>query len=96
MLEIWTRGLYRATPHRVRNRTTKDRLSVPFFFDPNFNSVVRPLPHKLLFPDQIVTPEQMRKEQEEAAGPGILYGKYILNKVLNVFPDLGEGALKSM
>lgn len=29
MLELWTRGLYRATPHRVRNAANRDRYSYP-------------------------------------------------------------------
>ena len=32
-----------ATPHRVRSSPTADRLSIPFFFDPHFGAVVRPL-----------------------------------------------------
>lgn len=37
MLELWTHGFYRATPHRVRNKADNDRLSMPFFFDPNWD-----------------------------------------------------------
>jgi isopenicillin N synthase-like dioxygenase len=36
MLDRMTGGLYRSTPHRVRNPAPRARLSFPFFFDPNF------------------------------------------------------------
>ena len=43
MLDRMTGGLYRSTPHRVRNLAAGDRLSFPFFFDPNFNVEVKPI-----------------------------------------------------
>jgi 2OG-Fe(II) oxygenase superfamily len=48
MLELWTHGLYRATPHRVRNKGTGDRLSFPLFFDPNWQSSLAPIDPSLL------------------------------------------------
>ena len=43
MLDRVTRGLYRSTPHRVRNPSRRDRLSFPFFFDPGWNARIGPL-----------------------------------------------------
>ena len=43
MLDRLTRGAYRSTPHRVRNRSTRDRLSFAFFFDPNFHAEIHPI-----------------------------------------------------
>jgi isopenicillin N synthase-like dioxygenase len=40
MLELWTHGYYRATPHRVRNKAGSDRISMPFFFDPNWDQTL--------------------------------------------------------
>ena len=34
---------FRSTPHRVKNTADRDRLSFPFFFDPNFAAVVEPI-----------------------------------------------------
>ena len=42
MLKIWTNGLYQSTPHRVV-QSQVDRVSVPFFFEPNYDTVVSPL-----------------------------------------------------
>lgn len=44
MLHRMSNGLLRSTPHRVTNRTGRERYSVPFFFDPHVNTVVAPLP----------------------------------------------------
>eukprot|EP00698_Gefionella_okellyi_P007872 TRINITY_DN1926_c0_g2_i1.p1 TRINITY_DN1926_c0_g2~~TRINITY_DN1926_c0_g2_i1.p1 ORF type:complete len:330 (+),score=60.58 TRINITY_DN1926_c0_g2_i1:126-1115(+) len=81
MLEIWTCGLYRATPHRVRNVSDSDRLSAPFFFDPNFECLVSPLTQ---FAAQASVPIDR---------PPIKYGDYILAKVLRVFPELKKDAI---
>ncbi len=40
----WSNGRLRSTPHRVINRTGSDRYSIPYFFDPDANAVVAPLP----------------------------------------------------
>ena len=43
MLSRYTNGLLRSTPHRVINKSGKERFSCPFFFDPHTNAVVQPL-----------------------------------------------------
>jgi isopenicillin N synthase-like dioxygenase len=43
MMKLLTDGFYRATPHRVVNRSGRQRFSVPFFADPNFDVLVTPV-----------------------------------------------------
>jgi isopenicillin N synthase-like dioxygenase len=42
--ERWSNGRLRSTPHRVVNRTGRDRYSIPYFFDPSARSSIAPLP----------------------------------------------------
>ncbi len=45
MLEKMTGGVLRSTPHRVRNPSASDRVSFPFFFDPDFEASVSSIVH---------------------------------------------------
>jgi isopenicillin N synthase-like dioxygenase len=91
MLDRMTAGLYRSTPHRVQNVTRRDRLSFPFFFDPNFNVRIEP----------IVTPDATRAaadrgERWDRASVHDFqgtYGDYVLAKVSKVFPQLRRRVL---
>ena len=40
MLEIWTNGRYKSTVHRVLTSGEYERYSIPFFYDPVFETVV--------------------------------------------------------
>jgi isopenicillin N synthase-like dioxygenase len=90
MLDRLTRGIYRSTPHRVVNTSKRNRLSFPFFFDPNFDARVSPiegLEHRA--PDD---PHERwdRVSVHEFSGT---YGDYLLGKVLRVFPELRKEVL---
>jgi isopenicillin N synthase-like dioxygenase len=43
VMKIWTGGRFMATPHRVINRSGKERYSIPFFMNPGFDVKVRPI-----------------------------------------------------
>ncbi len=88
MLERMTGGYYRSTPHRVKNRTTKSRLSFPFFFDPNFDATMHAIPLDHL---NLSTIEQTANERWDGANVHDFegtYGDYVLGKVGKVFPQL--------
>lgn len=80
MLERMTGGLYRSTPHRVRNVSGRDRLSFPFFFDPSWDARITPL-----FPPRA---GERRWDGESVFDFEGTYGDYLLRKVGRVFPEL--------
>ncbi|KAJ3102337.1 hypothetical protein HDU97_000618 [Phlyctochytrium planicorne] len=43
MLSHWSNGVYRSTPHRVQSVAGTDRVSVPFFFEPNYDARISPI-----------------------------------------------------
>lgn len=43
MLHRWSNGRLLSTPHRVHNRSGRERWSVAFFFDPHVSTVIEPL-----------------------------------------------------
>jgi isopenicillin N synthase-like dioxygenase len=88
MLDRMTGGWYRSTPHRVRNTSGRDRLSFPFFLDPDFTAEVPPLPGRA------ATGADGRRRwdgQDLRAFTGT-YGDYLVAKVAKVFPDLHRDA----
>jgi isopenicillin N synthase-like dioxygenase len=86
VLDRLTRGIYRSTPHRVLNTSRRDRLSFPFFFDPNFDAEVRPI--EGLANRTAIDDSQERWDRANVHSVSGTYGDYILNKVSKVFPQL--------
>ncbi len=40
----WTNDVYVSTPHRVVNRSARERYSIAFFYDPNPDAMVETIP----------------------------------------------------
>lgn len=89
MLDRMTGGLYRSTPHRVRNRAGHDRLAFPFFFDPNFNAEVKPIEGSRVIDDD----REERWDRQSVHEFSGTYGEYLLGKVSRVFPQLRREVL---
>lgn len=85
MLDKLTGGLYRSTPHRVRNLSGNERLSFPFFFDPGWDSEVPPLPY--------TEGGRARWDGQDLRAFTGTYGEYLLGKVSKVFPQLRADVL---
>jgi isopenicillin N synthase-like dioxygenase len=88
MLDRLTNGRYISALHRVRNNSETARLSMAFFFDPNFDAVLESIPG--IWP-------VIRRPQLIDRWDGIdlrnlhgTYGDYLLDKVSKVFPELGR------
>jgi isopenicillin N synthase-like dioxygenase len=91
MLDRMTGGLYRSTPHRVRNFSGTDRYSFPFFFDPGFDADIRRLPTAALLEDD----RERRWDGASVHAFEGTYGDYLVGKVAKVFPALGRTVLSS-
>ncbi|HET9237869.1 MAG TPA: 2-oxoglutarate and iron-dependent oxygenase domain-containing protein [Oligoflexus sp.] len=90
MLDRMTGGLYKSTPHRVKNVSGRNRYSYPLFFDPGFDTEVKALPLAKVEQDD-------REERWDKASVHAFqgtYGDYVLSKVSKVFPDLKQDVLE--
>lgn len=81
MIERWTNGIWKSTMHRVIHRGDGGvhgpggggRISVPFFFEPNFDAMVKPL--------ESCVKRSGRPKMHE----GSTYGEHLLTKVFSNF-----------
>ncbi len=81
MLEKATGGVYRSTPHRVRSPRDADRISMPYFFDPGWDTKV----------ERLGDGPGADPNRWDHADPHLFdgaYGDYVWSKVAKVFPDL--------
>jgi isopenicillin N synthase-like dioxygenase len=89
MLDRMTGGRYRSTPHRVQNRAKRDRLSLPFFFDPNFHAEIEPIELRNIVSED----KDTRWDRASVHSFRGAYGEYLLSKVSKVFPQLRQSVL---
>ncbi|KAK9109276.1 hypothetical protein Sjap_017336 [Stephania japonica] len=73
MLKIWSNGLYESTLHQVINTSPKYRVSVAYFYEPNFDAAIKP--------SEFCKEKTGGKENYEQA----VYGKHLVSKVLTNF-----------
>ncbi|MFV0306996.1 MAG: isopenicillin N synthase family dioxygenase [Desertimonas sp.] len=87
LLERMTKGLYRAAPHRVRNRTDHGRLSFPFFLDPDWDATATALPAPELDATDVSAGPPRWDGADVRAWDGP-YGDALTAKVARAFPAL--------
>ncbi|KAH7018710.1 hypothetical protein B0J12DRAFT_775369, partial [Macrophomina phaseolina] len=73
MMERWTNGLWKSTNHRVIHRGANYRVSVPFFFEPDFDARIKPLA-------KCVSETDGKERYGE-----VIYGEHLLSKVKGNF-----------
>ena len=87
MLDRMTGGRWRSVPHRVAiNTSGRDRLSIPLFFDPDFDTRVQPVPGS--GPGQDDSGRRWDGANLQAFEG--TYGDYVTAKVGKVFPELRQ------
>jgi isopenicillin N synthase-like dioxygenase len=84
-----TGGVYRSTPHRVRNVGARDRFALPLFLDPAWDAEVLPVPNVAARGDA----SERARGADRWDGVSVhewsgTYGDYLLAKVAKVFPVL--------
>lgn len=73
MLERWTNGLWKSTRHRVVHGGGNYRVSVPFFFEPDWDARIKPLECCVAQTGGVPSYDE------------VVYGEHLLGKVLGNF-----------
>jgi isopenicillin N synthase-like dioxygenase len=90
MLDRVTEGRYRSTPHRVRSPLDGDRISIPFFFDPDWDAEMSALTLAGPRPADDADRRWDGTSVHDVAGT---YGDYLMGKVAKVFPTLRDAVI---
>lgn len=93
MLELWTWGILKANPHRVKNPSSEGRLSFPFFFDPCWHASLERIERASLDPALLETAHSSAEERWDGLDLSRIskettYGEFVWSKVSKVFPQL--------
>lgn len=78
MLHRLSNGLLISTPHRVINKTNKERYSCPFFYDPNVNANIKPLGNQA-------------SKRKSAKFKPIIYGDYLKHELTTTYIQHKDG-----
>jgi isopenicillin N synthase-like dioxygenase len=90
MLDRITGGRYRSTAHRVRSPAARDRISIPFFFDPDWDARL----DELALPGPRPADDADRRwDRTSVHGFDGTYGDYLTAKVAKVFPALRDAVI---
>ena len=104
LLQLVTHNYFIATPHRVINRAGKQRYSSAFFYSPDLNTVLEPLPLGCEYLDQVSASARHRGEglmasrSEMAAGIGgmasrarpAVFGDKYWQRWVRSYPDIAR------
>ncbi|CAN0092914.1 unnamed protein product [Ascophyllum nodosum] len=74
MLQRWTNDHFRSTVHRVVNKLGRERYSIPYFFEPNFDTQVECFP-------------QFCSDKSPAKYPPVTSGMYLIGKYSKTHVD---------
>ncbi|WP_172332655.1 isopenicillin N synthase family oxygenase [Mangrovicoccus sp. HB161399] len=81
MLESWTNGIFRSTPHRVLN-LSPERFSLPYFVAANYDAEIKPF-------------RQLLKENEIPKYQPIFAGEHLERMLTRDFPYLRDAKLRA-
>jgi len=104
LLQLVTHNYFIATPHRVINRADSERYSSAFFYSPDLNTVLDPLPIDSEFIEQVGRSERHRNEglmasrAEMANGTGgmesrirpAVFGEKYWQRWVRSYPDIAR------